>query len=468
MTPIRFPCCVLVLIFLGAGCQRSASVETSGRVELVYWISWTGFEAEACGAVVEAFNASQDRIHVNLMTVSEMDRKLLAAIAGGMPPDVATLMSYHAQSFAAKSALMHFDAWLEEYGIHKEEFFTVLWEICTADGHVHALPQTPSPIALHWNKRLFREAGLDPERPPQTLAELDAMAEQLTKTDENGDYIQMGYLPAEPGWWNWAWGAWFGTELWDGAEKILVDCPRNVAAYQWVESYSRKYRKDKIEKFRGGFGNFDSPENPFISEKIAMEIQGVWMANFIDRYNRNLEWGAAPFPAVEPGLGKVSIAEADTIVIPKGSAHPEEAFQFIAFAVSQKGLELLNLGQKKSSPRRRMSEAFLANHPNPYIRVFIDLCDSPSVIAAPRFELYTELNDELGNAFDRIWLQQMGAVEALHQAQERLQKKWDRIVRKEKRTGRWHPEQVSSSAAGQLLLRLADAQSPWATHVAGN
>ena len=287
------------------------------------------------------------------------------------------------------------------------------------------------------------------------------MAEQLTKTDENGDYIQMGYLPADPGWWNWSWGAWFGTEVWDGRERILLDSPESIAAYKWVESYGKKYGIDKIEKFRGGFGNFDSPENPFISEKVAMQIQGVWMFNFIDRYNPDLEWGAAPFPPVDPGLGKVSVAEADTIVIPKGSSHPEEAFEFIAFAVSQQGLEILNSGQKKFSPRKRMSEEFLANHPNRYIQVFIDLCASPVVIAAPRFELYIELNDELGSAFDMIWLQKMSATEALHQSQERLQKKWDRIVRKKKRAGRWHPDRVSDPAAGRLLLQLAHGRSAY-------
>lgn len=131
------------------------------------------------------------------------------------------------------------------------------------------------------------------------------------------------------------------------------------------------------------------------------------------------------------------------------------------FEVSRQGLELLNGGHKKFSPRRRLSENFLANHPHPYIEAFIDLCDSPNVIAAPRFDLFTELNDELGNAFDMIWLQQMGVTDAMRLAQERLQKKWDRIVRKKKRVGHWHPERVSHAPANPLLLHLADSRPPW-------
>ncbi|MFH1737772.1 MAG: ABC transporter substrate-binding protein [bacterium] len=438
----RFFLCLIIalLTFAGTGCSRTPRADVSGRVEIQYWAEWTGFEGEANQALVDAFNASQDRIHVSLSTVSELDRKLLAVIAGGMPPDVATMMSHTARAYAAKSALRHLDGWLDEYGIRQENFFPILWKICRAEGHVIGLPQTPATIALHWNKRLFREAGLDPERPPQTIAELDAMAERLIKTDENGEYTQMGFLPAEPGWWNWSWGAWFGAELWDGGEKILLDSPENVAAYEWVQSFGKKYGIEKLEKFRGGFGTFDSPENPFINETLAMEIQGVWMGNFITTYNPDLEWGAAPFPVADPGLGLVSVAEANVLVIPQDSAHPDEAFEFVAFVARPENYEFLNGRQKKFSPYKQMSDGFLANHANPYIQVFIDLCNSPNTIAAPRLDLYTEVEDEMGNVFDTVWLQRMPARDALHQAQERLQKKWDRIVRTKKRAGRWHPE----------------------------
>ncbi|NIR02910.1 MAG: extracellular solute-binding protein, partial [Gemmatimonadales bacterium] len=59
-------------------------------------------------------------------------------------------------------------------------------------GRMYALPTTPASLALHWNKRLFREAGLDPERPPRTLEELDRYADLLTTRDEEGGLVQMG------------------------------------------------------------------------------------------------------------------------------------------------------------------------------------------------------------------------------------------------------------------------------------
>ena len=46
-----------------------------------------------------------------------------------------------------------------------------------------------------WNKAAFREAGLDPEKPPRTIAELDAYCEKLTKVDKRGRLTQVGIIP---------------------------------------------------------------------------------------------------------------------------------------------------------------------------------------------------------------------------------------------------------------------------------
>ena len=71
--------------------------------------------------------------------------------------------------------------------------------MCFYRGSLYAIPTTPATTALHWNKKLFREAGLDPDSPPRTIEELDAVAQRLTKR-EGGKIVQVGVLPAVPGW----------------------------------------------------------------------------------------------------------------------------------------------------------------------------------------------------------------------------------------------------------------------------
>ena len=394
---------LLALAAVGAftGCGRG---DEHGPVEIVYWEKWTKFEGQAAQDTVDAFNRKYgDRIRVRMVHVSQIERKLLVAIAGGNPPDVAGAYASNVCPYADRNALECLDKRLADATITRDDYIPVYWDMCRHRGKMWALPTTPATVALHWNKRLFREGGLDPDRPPRTIAELDAMAEKLTKRDpETGEIVQMGFLPQEPGWWPWAWGYWFGGRLWDGQKTITADCPENVRAFEWIQSYSRKYGVDDVRRFASGFGNFSSPQNAFLSGRVAMELQGVWMHNFIEMYASGMEWGAAPFPTAVPGLENVSTADADVIVIPRGSKHPDKAWEFIRFVNSPEGMEILCGGQKKFSPLRRVSPEFWEKHEHPYIRLFSDLAESPNVRRAPPIGVLNRYQDEMRVAFDKV------------------------------------------------------------------
>ena len=289
-----------ILAFQSAGCANKG--ENPDTVKVVYWEKWTGFEADAMQAVIDLFNSRKFTnkdgkvIHVEMSVVSELDRRLLTAAAGGNPPDVAGVWTWLVTTYAEKGALTCIDDYLREANITEDSYLPVFWEICRYKGKMWGLPSTPGSAALHWNKRLFRESGLDPNTPPRTIQELDIMAEKLTlvklpgqdnpisfyelKSRTNykdqlaqGRIIQMGFLPSEPGWWPWSWGYWFGGKLWDGKETVTTDEPGNIEAYEWVRSYSEKFGVDNIKKFSSSFGVFSSPQNAFLSSKVAMSGQ---------------------------------------------------------------------------------------------------------------------------------------------------------------------------------------------------
>lgn len=445
---------LLGLGLLTGSCVRSPEDRTAdGRLIVNYWEKWTGFEGEAMEAVVDDFNASQTRILVKKLTVSQIDRKLMLATAGGNPPDLAGLWSHSVCDFAEKGALTPLNRMLEDAGMTRADYIPVFWDVCEHRGFMWALPTTPATTALHWNKKLFRDAGLDPDRPPQTLAELDAMAEQLTVvsltrggervhirfpelTEEERKakqfkIVQVGHLPHEPGWWMPMWTAWFGGELWDGNQTITAASETNVRAFQWFRSHAEKYGVSNLRTFGASFGNFSSPQNPFLGGQVAMVIQGVWMHNFIDKYAPHLDWAAAPFPAVDAeALPMVTLAESDVIVIPKGARHPTEAFEFIRYLQSQPVIEKLNLGQRKFSPLAEVSNGFIEEHPNPFIRTFIALAKSPNAVNVPRLSIWQEFNEELRVAGDQVMALSAEPEEALLRAQARVQWKLDRILRR--------------------------------------
>jgi ABC-type glycerol-3-phosphate transport system substrate-binding protein len=324
-----------------------------------------------------------------------------------------------------------------------------------------AVPIVPASIALLTNRRLFKEAGLDPQQPPTTIEELDAYAEKLTKwevtlpngtqeirtgylpdvPDSRKRLIQVGFLPGEPGWWSYGWGYFFGGHLLGGPSQITVAEPANTRAFEWMASYSKNLGVGVTKRFRSGFGNSSSPQNAFLSGKVAMVLQGVWMHNFIERYAPGLQWAAAPFPYPKdhPELSGTTSADADVLVIPKGSAHAAEAFEFMKYLTSQPALEKLCLGQQKFTPLKDVSDEFWRAHPNPYIRLFRELGMSKNAFSIPQTGIWNEYKREMDNAVDLIQTLARPPAAALDDVQEKMQAALDRNDRILARRGAHSP-----------------------------
>lgn len=446
---------LLVPFLLGlSACSEQAPERTEdGRLIINYWEKWTGFEGEAMQEIVDDFNASQDRLFVRMLTVSMLEQKLMLATAGGNPPDVSGLQSRYLNDFAEKGALTPLNGYLEQAGIEPDEYIPVLWQLCTHRGFVWGLPSTPATAALHWNRELFREAGLDPDQPPTSLAELEAMNDRLTvvkiqrneqwqevryteltdkeKADQEFTLVRLGHSPQSPGWWLELWGYWFGSDFWDGDRALTATHSGNVAAMEWLESYAERFGVDNLREFKASEGASASAQNPFLSGKVAMVLDGVWTYNFIDKYAPHLDWDAAPFPAQDvKARPAVTVVETETLVIPKGARHPQEAFEFIQYVNRPEVMEKLNLAQKKFSPLKKVSEAFYQQHPNPRIKTFVQLAQSPYARTLPPLSIWAEYSAEMQVAIDRVLSLAESPESALSKVQNRMQRKFDRNLRR--------------------------------------
>lgn len=395
-------------------------------------------------AVVDDFNASQDRIFVRMMTVSRMDQKMMLATAGGVPPDIAGLWAMYLTSYVENNALTPLDKLAREAGLREADYIPIFWQMCTQKSHLWALPTTPTVTALHWNKKMFHAAGLDPEKPPRTLEELEEFNERLTKRNTDGSLEQIGHMPQEPGWWTRDFSNWFGGPVWKGGGRLLLDEQPSRDHFVWAATYPARFGGDAINRLRGAFGNFASPQNPFFNGKVAMIVQGVWMDNFIRQYAPpDFSYGVAPFPAPAAQTGPpVSIADCDVLVIPNGARHPREAMAFIAYTQTPAAMEKLCLGQKKFTPLREVSPDFIRRHPHPYLQTFIDLAKSPNVKPILAMPTVTEYSNDLTTYMNLLLLGRMAPDEARAALQTRQQRalekktqRWNRM--KDKRLAEW-------------------------------
>ncbi len=441
--------CLATLALPTRALAEDDSVGPNGGVRVKYWEKWTGFEKDAMQSVVDDFNRSQHRVFIEYLSISGVTQKTLIATAGGNPPDIAGLAAADIVDFADKNALVQLDELARGTDIREERYLPVYWQMGLYKGKQFGLVSAPAVMALHWNKDMFRDAGLDPEKPPATIAELNAFSDKLT-TLKNGQIERMGFLPVEPGWWPYGWFYFFDGKLVDG-KNITIDSPENVQAFTWIQSYSKQYGTTALQNLTSTFGNMASAQNAFMSRKVAMVFQGVWMGNFIDKYAPDLHWGAAPFPSVAAGGPPVALSDADMLVIPRGAKHAQEAFEFLKFFSAQAETEKLCAGQRKNSPLRELSANFIKDHKNPYIGMFQALAGSPRAVYAPPITVWHQYNNEINEAFSRVWLGEASPRDALADTKRVMQKEWDRELERQAKVDNQEPSSFLSAAPILLI-----------------
>jgi ABC-type glycerol-3-phosphate transport system substrate-binding protein len=424
------------LSFIAFG-PRGKTADTGDRLVLEYWEKWTGLEGRAMQKVVDDFNASQARIFVRYFSVGGIDEKAQIAIAGGAPPDILGLWNYNIPGFSDTGAIQPMDELAAPHGIRPEIYAAGMRPVVQYKGRMWATINTGGTLALYYNKKHFREVGLNPEQPPRTIAELDAANAKLTEGSTyrdggQGPITRMGFHHREPGWWPFIWPFYFGGTLVNAAAgKAHVDSPQVVGAYEWVQSYPRRFGLNRLNDFRSTFGNYDSALNPFIHGQLSMVIQGPWLANMINLYNKELDYGVAPFPVAEglyDAAAPLGLVDTDILVIPRGVKHPEASMEFIAYTQRPEVVEYLSTVHCKGSPLAASSERFLADHPNRGVRVFDAIAKSPRAFIVPQTRAWLQIRDGFVAAFDEVWNQKDSASAIMGRVQGRAQAALDRVA----------------------------------------
>ncbi len=166
----------------GAAGTGSAPAAGGGEQKLVVW-DWKSGDAATAGyfdAVRESFAAAHPDVEVEFVAqpFDQYYTLLGTAIEAGQGPDV-VLFNGGGQIRDRADALLPLDEYLGD----TEQRLTG-WEAFRAGDTTLAAPVTLQGMPIYYNKELYRQAGLDPERRPSTYAELEstcAAVEQRTE-----------------------------------------------------------------------------------------------------------------------------------------------------------------------------------------------------------------------------------------------------------------------------------------------
>src|SRR6478736_6583015 len=254
--------------------------------------------------------------------------KALTAVKSGDPPVTSILLSTDMYTLIDEDAIVPFDdliktaedrAWLKS-------FFPAFMENSQTGGKTWGIPFQRSTIVLYYNKEAFKEAGLDPNRPPGTWKEMADYAAKLTKRDASGNVTQWGVQIPSSGFPYWLFQGLAienGVNLMNTAgTEVYYDKPEVVGALQyWVDLVN----KSKVHP--PGVVEWGTTPKDFFERKVAM----MWTTtgNLTNvKSNAKFDFGVAMLPASKQrgsptGGGNFYLFKKST------PAQREAAFKFI-------------------------------------------------------------------------------------------------------------------------------------------
>ncbi|HET6803332.1 MAG TPA: extracellular solute-binding protein, partial [Casimicrobiaceae bacterium] len=127
-------------------------------------------------------------------TYQDTIAKALTAVKSGEPPVTSVLLSTDMYTLIDEEAIVPFDDLIktDEDRAWLKSFYPAFMENSQTGGKTWGIPFQRSTIVLYYNKEAFKEAGLDPNKPPATWKEMTDYAQKLTKRDASGKVTQWG------------------------------------------------------------------------------------------------------------------------------------------------------------------------------------------------------------------------------------------------------------------------------------
>ena len=403
-----------------------------GKTHIRYW--YIVAAEDQIPFTVRRFNEAQDTVVVHATPIpwQEHEKKILTAVLSGDPPDVVSQF-VPVVRWASRMALRPIDDLIAETDFDMDTFFPALVEEVTWMDRTFALPAATASYAFFYNKTLLAEAGLNPERPPQTWNEVREYSRVATRYDDRGRMLVAGCLPPFSGGHtgilgnlsiaalqSWQLGAEYVSE--DGT-VVNMDSPEVLRAVEWTKDYYKDYDFQTVQAFIGGLGTGE--QHGFLTGKLAMVVLDMSFLDLIRRYRPDMDYGVVETPSFE-GYPTASMAGSWWLGIPRGASNPRAAWDFMRFA-TRADIQLEELAARDDDlfPANRLAAVDSTFLVSPEIEVFVrqmEFAHSPIVVPLAHGVFWREFY----NALERSIYGQQSPETAFAQAERQVQESLNR------------------------------------------
>jgi multiple sugar transport system substrate-binding protein len=316
-----------------AGCSAGGGGSSDGKTHVVFWQQkFEDYQQKWFKKYVDEYNKSQKKVEIDYQVVpaDTWAQKLKAAQAAGKQPDVATTNYGGISAGVANGQFADLDSLMPAKSF--SDIKSNVASFVTVKGKHYAYPMLVEPsTVLYYRTDLVKAAGLDPNSPPTTWAELLTWAKALTKGDVKG--MTIASVAADLGW--SSWGLQYDS---CGSLPISSDWGKSEATKSCYGDLLDFYKS----LYQGGYmpqqpkvGYADA--SPYGNGEVAMMADGSWAVgqlknDFPDMVGKT---AVAKFPSKD-GDPKATTATLGgwTLTVDSKSKAKQQAADFIQYLLA--------------------------------------------------------------------------------------------------------------------------------------
>src|SRR5579863_1601142 len=166
-----------------AGCGTDASGSSAGTGSTItIWEGYQSTEGKVFAHLIAEYEAQHPGQKVQTLYVNSDDalQKVLTAVKGGSPPDIAYLYGSWAPNVASIPQVVNLAQLVKEPAVNWNDFWTGERDVATVGSKVIGIPALVDNLAVVYNKKLFEKAGLPLPTANWTWQQFTADAQRLT------------------------------------------------------------------------------------------------------------------------------------------------------------------------------------------------------------------------------------------------------------------------------------------------
>lgn len=398
-----------------AGCGGGGGGSTGGKTKIVVWDGYNDAQGKSFTSLIDKYNQEHPDVEVTQL-VSSSDlvlQKVLTAVRGGTPPDVAYMFGSWAPNIAKIPQVVDMAPYVKEPAWHWDDFYAGERQAATVGDKVVGVPALVDNLAIVYNKKLFQEAGIAPPSPNWTWDDFRSAAKALTDPSKK----QYGWMIPADGSEDTVWH--YDAMLWEAGGDILspdntkaaFDSDAGVEALTMLQQMAVTDHSVYLDTANTNGTKLMN------SGKIGMMVTGPWDLSSIP----DVDYGVQVMPAFSGSdAGHQTISGPDNwVVFDNGSARKQAAVDFVQWLTAAAQVKADSLATGDLPTRISVGED------GPFVKQLNKNLPGSSTFVAnlsnvkksrPPVDKYPAISEAMGQAIVSVLLGKAQPAAALEQA----------------------------------------------------